>query len=117
MQEEKYLFKKRIKIIKESMDLISGKWKLPILCALLNNQNMRFSDLQNELQNIGPKMLSKELQDLEINQLIKKVTSDKKPYIVNYQPTLLAYNLFPIINNMSSWNLNYKSTICQNFNK
>lgn len=54
------------------MDILTGKWKIHILGTLLYSGKMRFMDLQREIAGIGPKMLAKELQDLEMNHLVMR---------------------------------------------
>ena len=77
----------RINSVKDSMDILTGKWKIHILGTLLYGGKMRFMDLQREIEGIGPKMLSKELQDLEINHLITRTIKNTKPITVEYELT------------------------------
>ncbi len=57
-----------LQAVQEAMELISGKWKIPILISLRIHTKMRFGELQSEVQGIGSKMLSKELKELEQKQ-------------------------------------------------
>ena len=52
----------RTNAVKDSMGLLSGKWKIHILGTILYGGKIRFMDLQREIEGIGSKMLSKELQ-------------------------------------------------------
>ena len=65
--------------IKDAMEILSGKWKSHILGTLLLNDKMRFMDLLREMDCIAAKMLSKELHDMEMNQLITRRMLDTKP--------------------------------------
>lgn len=58
--------------IRDTLDILSGKWKIPIIGTLLQAELLGFMDLMSEVNGIGAKMLSKELQDLELNQLEDK---------------------------------------------
>ena len=58
-----------IRTVRDVLDIINGKWKLPILIAL-SFGNTRFKELERDVEGIAPKMLSKELRDLEMNQLV-----------------------------------------------
>ena len=55
--------------VQDTMDILKGRWKVQIIAALCYDK-MRFSDLQKEIEGISAKMLSSELKDLEINQLV-----------------------------------------------
>src|SRR5258705_276573 len=52
--------------VRDALDILSGKWKLPIIIAL-SFGNRRFSELGKQVHGITDKMLSKELRELEIN--------------------------------------------------
>lgn len=56
--------------VRDTLDVISGKWKLVILAALLQRA-YRFKELSREI-GISPRILSKELQDMEQHRLVKR---------------------------------------------
>jgi DNA-binding HxlR family transcriptional regulator len=60
-------------------------------------------DLIRLVKGIAPKMLSKELHDLEINLLIKRTVQPTKPVTVKYGLTLHGKTLERIINEMRIW--------------
>ena len=45
--------------VRDALDILSGKWKLPIIIAL-SFGNRRFSELAKQVHGITDKMLSKE---------------------------------------------------------
>lgn len=49
--------------IQDTLDLISGKWKIKVISVLLYGKK-NFTDLQRQIDGLGAKMLSKELQGL-----------------------------------------------------
>jgi DNA-binding HxlR family transcriptional regulator len=57
--------------IRDALNIINGKWKLPIMFSLMLN-NLRFKEMEREIKGITPKMLAKELKELETNQLINQ---------------------------------------------
>ena len=71
--------------LRDTLDVVSGKWKLIIL-ALLLDRTWRFKELSREI-GISPRMLSKELQELEINQLVTRTVCDTRPITVEYSAT------------------------------
>lgn len=55
------------------------------------------------IDGIAAKMLSKELQELELNGLVKRTVLDTKPVTVEYELTEYGHSLRPIINEMATW--------------
>ncbi len=53
----------------DTLKVVSDKWKLPIIASLFR-KNTRFKDLKDNVLKITPKMLSKELKELEINGIV-----------------------------------------------
>ena len=64
-----------------------GKWKFYILGTLIEGNKLGFMDLLREVDGIGTKMLSKELQDLEINRLLSRKIMNTKQITVEYSNT------------------------------
>ena len=57
--------------VRDFLDVMSGKWKLPIIVSI-GVGNDRFVDIQESIPGITPKVLAKELKELELHQLIKR---------------------------------------------
>src|SRR5438045_9265067 len=83
---------KAILPLRDALDILSGKWKLPIIIAL-SFGNKRFSQMAKEIPGITDRMLSKELRDLEINQLVKRSVYDTVPVVVEYSMTTYGKTL------------------------
>ena len=98
----------RINAVKDSMELLKGKWKIHILGTLLYGGKMRFMDLQREIGGIGAKMLSKELQELEMFQLITRTEISTKPMIVEYELTEFGKTLENLIDTIAQWGIDYR---------
>ncbi|WP_177760911.1 winged helix-turn-helix transcriptional regulator [Flavobacterium sp. I3-2] len=103
--------KVKITAIKDTMEILSGKWKFHIIGTLLLNEKLGFMALLREVDGIGSKMLSKELQDLEMNHLITRTVLNTKPITVEYQITTYGKTLEPIIDEIANWGINYRKTI------
>lgn len=101
----------RILAIKDAMEILSGKWKFHILGTLLLNEKMRFMDLLREVEGIAPKMLSKELQDMEMNQLITRTIVNTKPITVEYALTAAGKTVEPLIDELASWGEAYRHAL------
>jgi len=97
--------------IKDTMELLSGKWKIQIIGALMRNGTMRFMDLLREVDGIAAKMLSKELQELEINELVKRTVCDTKPITVEYEMTTYGRTLEKVIAELAHWGEQHRKRI------
>src|ERR1043166_10268307 len=92
---------KAILPVRDALDILSGKWKLPIIISL-SFGNKRFRQIAKEIPNITDKMLSKELRDLEMNQLVKRTVYDSVPVIVEYSMTTYGKSLEKVIEELRS---------------
>ena len=101
----------RITAIGDAMEILSGKWKFHILGTLLQRDSMGFMDLMREVDGIGAKMLSKELQDLEVNRLVSRTVLDTKPITVEYRITKYGKTLEPVIDAIAAWGAEYRKSI------
>lgn len=88
--------------VRDALDTLSGKWKLQIVLAL-TFRNMRFKEMQRHIAGITAKMLSKDLKELEINQLVKRTVYDTIPVTVEYSLTTFGKTLKKIIIELESW--------------
>ena len=55
----------------DTLNVLHGKWRMPIIASLLYGKK-RFKELAREIPNITPRMLSKELKELELNGILKR---------------------------------------------
>lgn len=101
----------RMQAISDTMSLLSGKWKFHIIGTLIEGSKLGFMDLLREVNGIGPKMLSKELQDLEMNNLISRTVMNTKPITVSYSITEYGKTLSPLIEEMAKWGIAYRKAV------
>lgn len=97
--------------IHDTMDVLSGKWKISILASLCYHGKRRFSDLFNDVKGISNKMLSKELKDLEINIMVKRSVLDTQPITVQYEFTEYGKTLRTIIQYLLDWGFEHRREI------
>jgi len=100
----------KIKYVQDTLFVISGKWKLPILMAI-NSGNNRFRDIQRALPGITTRVLSKELKDLEENRLLKRTVYNASPATVDYTVTTYCRNLKPLVDEMIKWGENHRAEL------
>jgi DNA-binding HxlR family transcriptional regulator len=91
-----------LRAVHDTLDILSGKWKITIIGSLHFGKK-RFMEMQREVEGIGAKMLSKELKELEINELVKRTVFDTKPVTVEYELTEYGKTLEAIIQEMTKW--------------
>jgi len=101
----------RMQAINDTMSILSGKWKFHILGTLIEGNKLGFMDLLREVNGIGTKMLSKELQDMEINHLVNRTVMDTKPITVQYSLTEYGKTLSPVIDELAKWGVEYRQSI------
>jgi len=63
--------------IRDTLDVVGGKWKL-VLITVLRSGRKGFNELSREA-GISPRILSKELQEMEMNGLVNRYVMDTKP--------------------------------------
>ncbi len=103
--------KKNLIAIQDSMDVLSGKWKIPIISSICYYNKRRFSDILNDVVGISNKMLSKELKELEVNKIVNRTVLETQPISVQYELTEHGKTLQIIINNLSEWGQTHRRKI------
>jgi DNA-binding HxlR family transcriptional regulator len=98
--------------IKDSLYVLSGKWKIPLIVALKHGAK-RFKDIQRYLDGITPKILSKELKELELNGFITRTVFNTIPVTVTYELTPYAASLDDIINELRLWGVSHRKHIVE----
>lgn len=101
---------KKIRAIDDTMDILSGKWKVSIL-ARLCYQPMRYSALLKDINGISGKVLSRELKELEINELIIREVSQSNPPAVTYSISEYGHTLGALTESIAAWGLQHRERI------
>ena len=101
-----------LKPVRDSLDVLSGKWKLPIIVALTFGEK-RFTEIAKEVHGITDKMLSKELRDLELNGLVMRNIEDSYPVKVTYALTPHSKTLRKVIDSLKNWGIMHKEKLTQ----
>jgi|SRR5690606_29394447 len=96
---------------RDTLELLSGKWKILIIMALVVKGRSRFMELARDIGTITPKMLSKELRDLEQNQLVTRTVQPTIPVTVEYELTPYGHTLQPVIMAMRDWGITHRARI------
>lgn len=107
LKESKSCPIKFVLAINDTLNVISGKWKLPIIGSLLFGKK-RYSQLERGIPKITPRMLSKELKDLEMNGIIRRTVYDTIPVTVEYELTESGKSIGEVLDKMIEWGLQHR---------
>jgi DNA-binding HxlR family transcriptional regulator len=94
--------------LKEVLDIIGGKWAMPII-YILSKGKMRFKELERSIEGINTRMLVKELKNMEANGIIKREVFATVPPTVEYTLTLKGEKLLPSIASLHTWGQEYNN--------
>jgi DNA-binding HxlR family transcriptional regulator len=95
--------------IQDTLAVVNGKWKLVILSVLINGKR-QFRELSREI-GISPRILSKELRELEQNHLVTRKVCDTRPITVEYSATTYSETLDEVITAMNKWGVKHREVI------
>lgn len=95
--------------IQDTLDVVGGKWKL-VLISILRDGKKKFNELSRE-GGISPRILSKELQELETNGLVSRTVCNTKPVTVEYELTAYSQTLSEVVNAMHKWGMVHRQRI------
>lgn len=90
--------------VNDTLNVVSGKWKLPIIASLFDGRK-RFKELEDSIDKITPRMLSKELKELELNGILNRIVHSTTPVLIEYELTDSGKNLKTVIDSMVKWGL------------
>ena len=99
--------KQAIRPIRDTLYVLGGKWKLPIIVSLTFGSK-RFKDMEEDVSGITPRMLSKELKELETNGLVKRTVHNSTPVLIEYTLTPYGETLKPVIQALEKWGIQHR---------
>lgn len=100
--------KKYNNTVELSLDIIGGKWKIPIIWSL-KESSRRYGELKRSLPKVTHKMLTQQLRELEADEIITRKVYPEVPPKVEYSLTLLGKSIIPVIDLLSEWGGEYRS--------
>lgn len=86
-----------------ALDTIGGKWKLPIIWFLSQEEGVRFNELRRRVSGVTNMMLAKCLRELEADGLVSRRQFAAIPPHVEYSLTPAAKELTPILRKLYAW--------------
>lgn len=97
--------------VESTIQFIAGKWKSVILYHIIKNTCVRFGELNANIPGCAPRMLARQLAELETDNIIKKNVYSTKPMVTNYSLTSFGMTLKPVIMAMEQWGNRYNQLV------
>ena len=104
--------KTTIGCVKAATEILGDKWTPQLLRFFINEEKVRFCQLQDLAAGINPRTLSARLENLEREDIIKRIATTS----VNrceYSLTPKGRDLMPIIFDMEAWSIKYTPSQAQ----
>ncbi|MGX8700994.1 winged helix-turn-helix transcriptional regulator [Caproiciproducens sp.] len=89
--------------VAHALEIIGGKWRLPIIWELSAKESMRYNELKRHLDGITNIMLTRSLNGLEENGLVLRTEICRIPPHVEYSLTESCKQLLPALEIINEW--------------
>jgi DNA-binding HxlR family transcriptional regulator len=102
--------------VMDTLYVLGGKWKLPLILSLVQSPK-RFGEIMKEVKGISPKILAKELKDLELNEFIIRRVYATTPVTIIYEATDYSRTLREVLHELSNWGEQHRERIKQSMRR
>ena len=108
--------------VRYSLNILGGKWKLPILCLLALGEPTRYSVIKRKLGDVTNMMLAQSLKELEAAGMVHRQQYNEVPPRVEYSLTDKGKSIVPLLVQFGTWgaenmqsdaDCGLRCTICQ----
>jgi DNA-binding HxlR family transcriptional regulator len=99
-----------VKNITDALYVLNGKWKLALIFTLREGPQ-RFNRILGLIEGITPKVLAKELKELELNGFITRTEMAGSPPVILYETTAYSHTLKNVLFELSSWGEQHRGKI------
>ncbi|VBB06143.1 Hypothetical protein LUCI_1358 [Lucifera butyrica] len=89
--------------IRYAIDIVGGKWKLPIICMLAGGLPTRYSSIKRKLTGVTNMMLAQSLKELEAAGLVHREQYNEIPPRVEYTLTEKGKSMIPPLVKLAEW--------------
>jgi len=89
--------------LKSTSKILGHKWVPVITYHIYDNDEIRFSEIQEEVGGITNKTLSNNLDRMQDRGIIDRNVKDDKPVKITYELTEFGEKLIPLVKEMISW--------------
>jgi DNA-binding HxlR family transcriptional regulator len=90
--------------------VLGGTWKLTILKHVLAS-TLRYGELNRLMPGITPRMLTRQLRELETDGVIIRTVYAQVPPKVEYSPSELGSTLAPLVADLERWGAMYSNRL------
>jgi DNA-binding HxlR family transcriptional regulator len=98
--------------VEACVEVIGGKWKGVILFHLLGGTK-RFNELMRLMPDVTQRMLTRQLRELEDDQIVNRKIYAEVPPKVEYSLTDFGTTLEPVLHMIQSWGVQYIGQITE----
>ena len=98
--------------VEACVEVIGGKWKGVILFHLLGGTK-RFNELMRLMPDVTQRMLTRQLRELEDDQVVNRKIYAEVPPKVEYSLTDFGKTLEPVLRMIQGWGVEYIGQITQ----
>jgi len=89
--------------LRYAIEIVGGKWKLPIICMLASGLPTRYSSIKRKLTGVTNMMLSQSLKELEAFGIVHRKQYNEVPPRVEYTLTDKGKSIIPPLVNLAEW--------------
>ncbi|MEM8510087.1 MAG: helix-turn-helix domain-containing protein [Bacteroidota bacterium] len=100
--------------VMDTMELLSGRWKIIIMTTLYLGGTMRFNEIKNSIPRITGRVLSKDLKFLEKHHIVSRRVKDTSPITVEYTLTNYGKTLDRVFQALTEWGIAHRKKIIGN---
>ena len=102
----------KVKYISDALYVLNGKWKFPLIFTL-KQKPLRFNEILSLVEGITPKVLAKELRDLEMHGFIEKKEYESVPVTIYYEATSYSNSLDGVLRELGDWGEQHREKVIQ----
>ncbi|NJO00954.1 MAG: helix-turn-helix transcriptional regulator [Bacteroidia bacterium] len=109
--DQKAAITRKLLPVMDTMELLSGRWKIIIMTTLYIGGKMRFNEIRSSIPKITGRALSKDLKFLESHQIVVRTIKDTYPITVEYELTEYGNTLDSVFKALTDWGVNHRKII------
>lgn len=95
--------------VKAATAVLGDKWTPQLLRFFINEEVVRFCQLQDLVGGINPRTLSARLDSLEGADIIEKLHTGESSSRCEYRLTEKGRDLMPVLRDMEAWSARYET--------
>jgi DNA-binding HxlR family transcriptional regulator len=103
VMDDTYEVKNLICAIRYAIDIVGGKWKMPIICMLASGLPTRYSTIKRKLNGVTNMMLAQSLKELEASGIVHREQYNEVPPRVEYMLTDKGKSIIPHLSKLAEW--------------